>query len=85
MQTSQKHVAPCVKVVKWGFDTRDLRMVAAFWAGILVEVTHTQEHVVVTRCRRAAIEIPLESPHTTHRKRAKPAHKDNSLTLNACK
>ena len=36
---SKKHVAPCVKVVEWGLVTRDLRIVAAFWAGIPVEVT----------------------------------------------
>ena len=34
MQTNQRHVVPCVKGVEWGFDTRDLRIVAAFWAGI---------------------------------------------------
>ena len=34
VQSSQQHVAPCVKVVEWGFGTRGLRMMAAFWAGI---------------------------------------------------
>ena len=28
VQPNQQHVAPCVKVVEWGFDTRGLRM---FW------------------------------------------------------
>ena len=39
MQPNQKHVAPRVKLVMWGFDTRGLGMLAAFWAGILLEVT----------------------------------------------
>ena len=39
VQPSQQHVAPCVKGVEWGLGTRDLRMVAAFWATITVEVT----------------------------------------------
>ena len=39
VQHSQQHVAPCVKRVEWGLCTRGLRMVAAFWAGIAVEVT----------------------------------------------
>jgi len=39
------HIAPCVKVVEWGLGTRRLRILAAFWAGILVEVT--QEASVV--------------------------------------
>ena len=30
VQPSQQHVAPCVKVVEWGLDTRSLRMLAAF-------------------------------------------------------
>jgi len=34
VQPSQKHLAPCVKGVEWGFGTRGLRMVAAFWAVI---------------------------------------------------
>jgi len=37
--------------------TRGLRMMAAFWAGIPVEVT--QEAGVVPRCRRAAIGTPF--------------------------
>ena len=32
VQPSQQHVAPCVNGVEWGLGTRDLRMVAAFWA-----------------------------------------------------
>ena len=36
VQPSQQHVAPCVKVVEYGFGTRGLRMLAAFWAGIPV-------------------------------------------------
>ena len=36
VQPSQQHVSPCVKGVKWGLGTRDLRMVAAFWAGYWV-------------------------------------------------
>ena len=47
VQPSQKHVAPCVKVVEWGFGTRGLRILAAFWAEIPVEVT--QEAGVVPR------------------------------------
>ena len=47
MQPSQQHVAPCVKVVEWGFGTRGLRMLAAFWVGIPLEVT--QEAGVVPR------------------------------------
>ena len=39
VQPSQQHVAPCVKGVEWGLDTIGLRIVAAFWAGIPVEVT----------------------------------------------
>ena len=54
---SQQHVAPCVKGVKWGLGTRGLRMVAAFMAGIPVEVI--QEADVVPRCRRAAIGTPF--------------------------
>ena len=53
MQPSQRQTASCVKGVEWGFGTRCLRMVAAFWAGISVEVTH--EAGVVPRCRRGAI------------------------------
>ena len=34
VQSSQQHVAPCVKVVEWGFGTRGLGILAAFWAGI---------------------------------------------------
>ena len=51
MQPSQQHVAPCVKEVDWGLDTRGLRMVAAFWAGIPLELI--QEAGVVPRRRRA--------------------------------
>ena len=45
VQPSQQHVAPCVKVVEWRFDTRGLRMLAAFWAGIPVEVTQEADVV----------------------------------------
>ena len=31
VQPSQQHVAPCVKLVKWGFGTRGLGMLTAFW------------------------------------------------------
>ena len=44
---SQQLVAPCVKGVEWGLGTRGLRMVAAFWIGILVDVT---QEVGVTSC-----------------------------------
>ena len=47
VQPSQQYVAPCVKGVDWGLGTRGLRMVAAFWADIPVEVT--QESGVVLR------------------------------------
>ena len=36
VQPIQQRVAPCVKGVEWGLDTRGLRIVAAFWAGIPV-------------------------------------------------
>ena len=57
VQPSQQHVAPCVKGVEWGLGTRGLRMLAAFWAGIPVEVT--QEASLVPRCIRAAIGTPF--------------------------
>ena len=57
VQPSQQHVAPCVKVVGWGLGKRGLRIVAAFWACIPVEVT--QEAGVVASCRRAAIGTPI--------------------------
>ena len=62
VQPSQPHVAPCVKGVEWGLGTRDLRMVAAFLAGIL-EVT--QKASVVPRRKCAAIGTTFQSPHTT--------------------
>ena len=36
--TSQQHVVPFVKGVEWELSTRGVRMLAAFWAGISVEV-----------------------------------------------
>ena len=39
VQPSQQHVVPCVKGVEWGLDTRGLKIVAAFWAGIPVSST----------------------------------------------
>ena len=39
MQPSQQHVAPCLKGVEWELGTSGLKMVAAFSAGIPVEVT----------------------------------------------
>ena len=54
-----------VKRVGWGLGMRGLSMVAAFWAGIPVEVT--QEADVVLRCRRAVIGTPFYSPQTTRR------------------
>ena len=65
VQPSEQHVALCVTGAEWGMVTRGLRMVAAFWAGIPVEVT--QEAGVVPRCRCAVIEIPFQSPHTTRK------------------
>ena len=47
VQPSQQDVALCVKEVEWGMGTTGLRMVTAFSAGILVEVT--QETDVVPR------------------------------------
>ena len=41
------HVAPCVKVVDWGFGTIGLRILAAFFAGIPVE--DTQDSGIVPR------------------------------------
>jgi len=58
VQPSQQHVAPCVKGVEWGLGTRGLRMVAAFWAGIPVEITPTGADVI-SRRRRAAIGTPF--------------------------
>jgi len=57
MQPSQQHVAPCVKGVEWRLGIRGLRMVIAFWTGILVEVT--QEAGAVPRCGRATIGTPF--------------------------
>ena len=57
VQPSQQHVAPFVIEVEWGLGTRGLRMVAAFWAGIPVEIT--QQAGVVPRCRRVAIGTPF--------------------------
>ena len=57
VQPSQQHVVPCVKGVEWGLGTRGLRIVAAFWAGISVEVP--QEANVVSSCRHAAIGTPF--------------------------
>ena len=37
VQPSQRHVAPCVKVVEWGLGTRSWKMLVAFWAGISPE------------------------------------------------
>ena len=39
VQSSQQHVAPCVKGVEWRLGTRGLGIVAAFWVGIPVVVT----------------------------------------------
>ena len=36
---SNMNVAPCVKEVEWAWSTRGLRIMAAFWIGIPVEVT----------------------------------------------
>ena len=36
VQPSQQHVAPFVKGVECGLSTRGFRIVAAFWAGILI-------------------------------------------------
>ena len=47
MESSQKHVALSVKMVEWRFGMRGLRILAAFWVGIPVEVK--QEAGVVPR------------------------------------
>ena len=70
VQPSEQHVAPCVTDAEWGMVTRGLRMVAALWSGIPVEVT--QEDGVVLRCIRAAIWIPFYSPHATRRETVRP-------------
>ena len=57
VQLSQQHIAPRVKGVEWGLGRRSLRIMAAFWAGIPVEVT--QEASLVPRCRRAVIGTPF--------------------------
>ena len=49
----------------WGLDTKGLRIVAAFWVGVPVEVT--QDAGVVPHCRCAVIGTPFLSPHTTRR------------------
>ena len=54
---SQQYVPPCVKGVECGLCTRGLRIVAAFLAGIPVEIT--QEAGVVPRLRRAAVGTPF--------------------------
>ena len=77
MQPSQQYVAPCVKGVKWGFGTRGLRMLAAFWTGIPVEVT--QEAGVVPRRRRAAIGTSFYSSHTTRESDEHKEIKENIL------
>ena len=56
--------SPCAKGVEWGLGTRGLRTVAAFWAGIPVEVI--QEAGVVPRCIRATMETPFW-PYMTRR------------------
>ena len=56
-ERSQQHVAPCVTGIEWRLGTSGLGMVAAFWAGIPIEVT--QKAGVVPRCRCAAIETPF--------------------------
>ena len=61
VQPSQQHVAPYVKGFEWRMGQIGLRMVAAFWAGIPVEVI--QEAGVVSRCRRAAIWTSFYTPH----------------------
>ena len=65
VQQIQQHVAPCVKGVELGLGTIGLRILAAFWAGIMVEVT--QEAGVVPRIRRAAIGTSFLSPQKTRR------------------
>ena len=53
VQPSQQHVAPCVKGIEWGLGTRGLRMVAAYWAGMPVEVVKTggrRNPTLKTRC-----------------------------------
>ena len=60
---SQQHVAPCAKDFEWGLETKGLRIVAAFWAGITV----TQEAGVVPRHIRATIRTSFQSPYTTRR------------------
>jgi len=69
VKPSQQHVTPCVKGIEWRLGTRGLRRLAAFWAGIPVEVT--QEAGVVPRCRNAAIGTPFQSPHTTRKETVK--------------
>ena len=63
VQPSQQHVAPYVKGVEWGSDTRGLRMVAAFRTCILVSSAYTveitQQAGVISRRRRAAIRTPF--------------------------
>ena len=51
VQSSQQHVASCVKEVEFGFGARGLRIAAAFWVGI----PEAQETGIVPRCRRAVI------------------------------
>ena len=39
VRPSQQHVALCLQGVEWGLDTKDLRIVAAFWAALTVSST----------------------------------------------
>ena len=57
VQPSQQCVAPCVKGVGRGLGTRGLKMMAAFWAGIPVEVT--REAGIVPRGKRVATGTPF--------------------------
>ena len=66
VQPSQQHVARCVKGVEWGLGTRGLRILAAFWAGIPVEVTQEAGVGGHSRCRRVAIGISFYLPHTAY-------------------
>ena len=63
MQLNQQRVVPCVKGVEWVVGTKGLRMVAAFWVGIPLEVT--KEAGVVPHRKRTAIRTPFYYPHRT--------------------
>ena len=77
VQPSQQHVVPCVKVVEWGFGTRGLRMLAAFWAGIPVEDTQDAGVVprLLTRCHWDTLLVASYDTQENGRRILPPTHR----------